>query len=43
MVKKYLDEVYNLKHQEETINLYQHWSKTYDKELNENGYVTPQR
>ena len=43
MVKKYLDEVYNLKHKKETINLYQLWSKTYDKELNDNGYVTPQR
>lgn len=43
MTRKFLNEVYALQSQQETIELYQNWSSTYEKELATNGYVTPSR
>ena len=43
MNRKFLDEVYSLKNESETIAFYREWSDSYDKELFENGYATPLR
>lgn len=41
MTKKYLDEVYELNGDAQA--LYAQWAASYDAEVTENGYVTPQR
>jgi len=41
--KTYLDSVYGLETGDETKAFYDNWSDTYDAEVAENGYVTPQR
>ena len=43
MNRKFLDEVYSLKNESETIDFYREWSDSYDKELFETGYATPLR
>ena len=40
---KYLDQVYKLKTTLQTKSFYKDWSSTYDRELFENGYITPIR
>lgn len=42
-VKKLLARAYEVKTLQETERLYDDWAKTYDSELIENGYMTPQR
>lgn len=41
--KGFLNKVYDIKDQEQAIDIYQDWAKTYDQEIAENGYVTPRR
>ena len=43
MTKKMLGGAYELDGAQETIGFYKEWSKTYDEEINLNGYVTPER
>jgi len=42
MAKNYLKDVY-IGGTEDSRELYASWAATYDKEVQENGYVTPQR
>ena len=41
--KRFLDKVYDLNTPEETRALYDDWSGSYDAEIMENGYATPER
>ncbi|MGM0586630.1 MAG: class I SAM-dependent DNA methyltransferase, partial [Pseudomonadota bacterium] len=41
--KRFLDEVYGLDEAPDTKDLYRDWAATYDAELAEQGYVSPQR
>lgn len=41
--KKFLDDVYNLKTAEDTRQLYDDWSTSYDAEVAAEGYATPRR
>jgi len=40
---RFLDKVYDLSTTEETRELYDDWSDSYDTEIMENGYATPER
>lgn len=41
--KRFLDNVYGLDEARDTKQLYRDWAESYDDELRENGYVSPQR
>ena len=43
MTDKFLDKVYDARSADETRDLYDAWSKSYDAEVGENGYATPPR
>jgi predicted TPR repeat methyltransferase len=43
MGEKFLDRVYNARTADETRALYDDWSASYDAEVTENGYATPDR
>ena len=43
MSKKFLETVYDLSTPEQTRDLYDAWSGTYDAEIMDNGYATPAR
>ena len=43
MTDKFLDKVYNARTAEETRDLYDAWSASYEAEVAENGYATPGR
>ncbi|MFZ7090559.1 class I SAM-dependent DNA methyltransferase [Primorskyibacter sp. 2E233] len=43
MTDGFFDKVYKTRGTEQTRDLYDAWSKTYDEELAQNNYVTPQR
>lgn len=43
MTKKMLDNAYGLESSEATRSFYDKWAETYDDEVAENGYVTPNR
>ncbi|GFE50143.1 hypothetical protein So717_18960 [Roseobacter cerasinus] len=43
MTQGYLDKVYAARAPEDTRTLYDAWSASYDAEVRENGYVTPNR
>lgn len=43
MADKFLDSVYGAKTPSETRQVYDHWSKTYNAEIQANGYATPDR
>ena len=43
MGEKFLDRVYGQFSTEETRDLYDAWAKSYEAEVGENGYVTPER
>jgi SAM-dependent methyltransferase len=43
MDEKFLDKVYSARTPEETRDLYDAWSASYDAEVNGNGYATPGR
>ena len=39
----YLDRAYQLHNSKQTLDLYDDWASSYDQELLDNGYVTPER
>jgi len=41
--KKFLDSAYELENGEKTREFYDEWSRSYDREVGENGYATPSR
>ena len=41
--KKYLTSTYGIETSDEIRNHYDEWSESYDRELKEHGYITPQR
>lgn len=41
--KGFLDRVYDLEDEEKIAGFYDTWSKSYDAEVTENGYATPER
>ena len=41
--EKFLDKAYSLNGPEDTNNFYDDWAATYEKEIRENGYATPER
>jgi predicted TPR repeat methyltransferase len=43
MEKKFLDKVYKVSGKDATRDLYDAWAGSYDDEISENGYQTPQR
>ena len=43
MTRKFLDEVYGLKTVQDTRELYDDWSASYDEEVGSEGYATPAR
>lgn len=43
MTEKYLDKVYTARTPDETRDIYDAWSKSYEAEVSENGYATPGR
>ncbi len=43
MTEKYLDTVYNLNSSDQKQRLYQEWASSYDEEVCESGYATPDR
>ncbi|WP_136443555.1 class I SAM-dependent DNA methyltransferase [Pacificoceanicola onchidii] len=43
MAESYFDKVYAARNADETRDLYNAWSKSYEAEVAENGYVTPGR
>ena len=43
MASGFLDKAYGVDGADETQRLYDEWSKSYDAEVSENGYVTPKR
>lgn len=43
MPDKFLDKAYDLTNPEETQELYDAWAASYDAEVGENGYATPER
>ena len=43
MVEKFLDGAYTLEEPQQTKDLYRRWASTYDAEINDNGYESPQR
>lgn len=43
MIRKFLDDVYDLSTPERTRALYDDWAASYDAEITENGYATPAR
>lgn len=43
MTDRYLNKIYTARNPDETREIYDAWSKSYDAEVGENGYVTPAR
>ncbi|WP_137700569.1 class I SAM-dependent DNA methyltransferase [Marimonas lutisalis] len=43
MSKGFLDQAYHVPEGGDTRRLYSEWAETYERELSDNGYVTPQR
>ncbi|MEO3415332.1 class I SAM-dependent methyltransferase [Roseovarius sp. CAU 1744] len=43
MQDRFLDKAYGLETTEDTQNLYRDWAASYDAEIAENGYATPER
>ena len=43
MTKPILDRVYQVRTVEESIDLYEEWSPTYDDDMDQHGYATPAR
>ncbi len=41
--KKYLNEVYDLKDLDSTKDFYRRWAESYEREVADGGYITPQR
>ncbi len=43
VAKKFLEDVYDISSTEDTQALYEDWAASYDEEISENGYASPER
>ena len=42
-ISPFFDQVYDLEKAADTQDLYRHWAKTYDEDVQAHGYITPRR